>query len=122
MSVLTGFPRTLAPLQKQCRVQFSVENFGFYEVDRETLLSRIITGDETWIHHWDPETKQESMQWKDCGSPTHEISDTTISWKDHGNGVSGLGGILFVDYITHMTAIHHGKTIREGNKGCTASS
>ena len=26
--------------------------------------------DETWAHHHDPETKQESMQWKHKGSPT----------------------------------------------------
>ena len=26
--------------------------------------------DETWIHHYDPETKIQSMQWKHKGSPT----------------------------------------------------
>ena len=38
-------------------------------------MRRIVTGDETWIHHYDPETKQQSMQWKhasspDCGPPS----------------------------------------------------
>ena len=33
-------------------------------------LSRIITEDETWVHRHDPETKQESMQWKHKGSLT----------------------------------------------------
>ena len=26
--------------------------------------------DETWIHHFDPETKQQSMTWKRASSPT----------------------------------------------------
>ena len=29
----------------------------------------LVTGDETWLHHWDPDTKKESMQWKHPGSP-----------------------------------------------------
>jgi hypothetical protein len=27
-------------------------------------LQWIITGEETWVHHYPPETKQESIQWK----------------------------------------------------------
>jgi hypothetical protein len=29
-----------------------------------TFVSRIITGDESWIYGYDPETKQQSSQWK----------------------------------------------------------
>ena len=32
--------------------------------------TRLVTGDETWLHHWDPDTKKESMQWKHPGSPS----------------------------------------------------
>ena len=32
-------------------------------------VERLVTGDETWLHHWDPDTKKESMQWKHPGSP-----------------------------------------------------
>jgi len=27
-------------------------------------LDRIITGDETWVHHYEPECKQHSVEWK----------------------------------------------------------
>jgi hypothetical protein len=30
----------------------------------EELLSKIITGDETWVYGYDPETKQQSSQGK----------------------------------------------------------
>jgi hypothetical protein len=29
-----------------------------------TFISRIITGDESWIYGYDPETKQQSLLWK----------------------------------------------------------
>jgi hypothetical protein len=29
-----------------------------------TFISRIIMGDESWIYGYDPETKQQSTQWK----------------------------------------------------------
>jgi hypothetical protein len=32
--------------------------------DDVTFLSRVITGDESWINCYDPETKQQSSQWK----------------------------------------------------------
>ena len=33
------------------------------------MLSKIITGDETWVYGYDPETKFQSSQWKSPGSP-----------------------------------------------------
>jgi hypothetical protein len=33
------------------------------------FISRIITGDESWIDSYDPETKQQSSQWKSPQSP-----------------------------------------------------
>jgi len=48
----------LAPLQKQCRVQFSEENYKLHEVNPETSFSRIITGNDIQILHSNPEIKQ----------------------------------------------------------------
>jgi hypothetical protein len=31
--------------------------------DNATFLSRVITGDGSWIYVYDPETKQQSSQW-----------------------------------------------------------
>ena len=33
------------------------------------FLSRVITGDESWVYDYDPETKQQSTQWKTPSSP-----------------------------------------------------
>jgi len=34
-----------------------------------TIISNIKTGDETWVYVFDPETKQQSSQWKTPNSP-----------------------------------------------------
>jgi len=33
------------------------------------FLSRVINGDESWVYDYDPETKQQSTQWKAPSSP-----------------------------------------------------
>jgi hypothetical protein len=33
-----------------------------YNREGHNFLNRIITGDETWIHHYEPETKWQSIQ------------------------------------------------------------
>jgi len=41
---------------------------ALYAANRDRVLSQLVTSDETWIHHWDPDIKQESMQWKHVDS------------------------------------------------------
>ena len=59
-------PRILGADQKQQRVIVYNELRQLASND-ETFLSRVITGDESWVYSYDPETKQQSSQWK---SPT----------------------------------------------------
>jgi len=41
-----------------------------------------VTKDETWLYHYDPETKQQSMEWRQSGSPRPEkIPSAKIHWK-----------------------------------------
>jgi histone-lysine N-methyltransferase SETMAR len=61
-------PHDLSPLHKQTRVQCSKDNLDFLEGDK-SFFPHLVTGDETWVHFYDPESKQESMQWKHKGSP-----------------------------------------------------
>ena len=36
---------------------------------QEDFLAKIVTEDETRVHHFDPLSKQQSRQWKSAGSP-----------------------------------------------------
>lgn len=61
-------PKLLTPSQKQDRVDICNDNLELLN-ENWNLLSTLITGDETWVHYYDPETKQQSMQWKHSDSP-----------------------------------------------------
>jgi hypothetical protein len=37
----------------------------------EDMLNRIVTWDESWVHHYQPKSKCASMQWKHPSSPSH---------------------------------------------------
>jgi len=41
---------------------------------QDDILGRVITGDETWVYQYDPETKQQSAQWKTANSQDHKNS------------------------------------------------
>ena len=60
-------PRILTADQKQQRV-ICIE-IRQLASDDETFLSRVITGDESWVYGYDPETKRQSSQWKSPTSP-----------------------------------------------------
>ncbi len=96
------------------RVQKSVQQVGPSTIDRgpqekpmgasltyllrfnnhgEDFLEQIITGDETWVHQYCPETKAQSMARKHPGSPTIKKFKTstssrklmaTVFWDKHG--------------------------------------
>jgi hypothetical protein len=60
----------------------------------------MVTMDETWLNHYDPETKQQSMEWRHSGSPRPK---KFIVQKSAGNVLVLIfwdqDGILFIDYL-----------------------
>jgi hypothetical protein len=57
-------PRQVKPEQQAIRMTTSLDNLQRYNDEGEAMLERIVTGDETWVHHYQPESKQASIQWK----------------------------------------------------------
>ena len=92
--------RNLNMQDRQQWVESSQELLEVYNANPEDFHTRLVTGDETWLQHWDPDTEKESMQRKHPGSPPQEISYPTIS--QQGNGHGGLG--LQRDYIDRLQA------------------
>ena len=62
-------PRLLKDDEKEQRVRCSRAFLTRYETDGCAFLDRIITTDETWLHHFDPETKAMSSVWKTPRTP-----------------------------------------------------
>ena len=59
-------PRLLSDDQKAHRVCVCREQ---QDRDDPNFISNIITGDETWVYGYDPETERQSSQWKSPNSP-----------------------------------------------------
>jgi histone-lysine N-methyltransferase SETMAR len=62
-------PRSLTEEHKQQRKAICSELLARYEVEGDDFLSTIVTGDETQIHHFEPEKKRQSMEWHHTNSP-----------------------------------------------------
>jgi hypothetical protein len=55
---------------KEHCIQICQDPLNQYEAESDSFLDRIITGDETWCHHYKPESKWQSMEWRHVNSPS----------------------------------------------------
>jgi len=73
----------------------------FFRRDPNNFLSRLVSMDETWLYHYDPETKQQSMEWRHSGSPCPPKKIRVQ--KSAGKVLSSIfwdqDGILLIDYL-----------------------
>jgi hypothetical protein len=61
--VAKSVPPLLTPEQKERHVAVCLD-LHKCAADNPSFTSRIITGDESWVYGYDPETKQQLSQWK----------------------------------------------------------
>ncbi|UYV72569.1 hypothetical protein LAZ67_9003782 [Cordylochernes scorpioides] len=72
-------PKLLTPDQKTIRRKLSLDNIALFEANSEEFVNRFVNMDETWTHHFTPESKQQSMQWRHSGSPPPKKAKTVPS-------------------------------------------
>uniref|UniRef100_A0A3Q0RHJ7 Mos1 transposase HTH domain-containing protein n=1 Tax=Amphilophus citrinellus TaxID=61819 RepID=A0A3Q0RHJ7_AMPCI len=91
-------PRHLTPDQKRTRLVTSQVNLALFEANPDGFLERFLAQDECWVHHYEPETKRQSMQWKQPSSPTPEKAKVVSSagkvmisvfWDAKGHTING---------------------------------
>src|ERR1051325_7851624 len=94
------------PQMKRQRVECSREVLAMIREDEERFYARLVTCDETWLHNYDPESKQESMAWKHAGSPaTRKFKVVKSAGKVMASVFWDKDGILLIDYMPHKTTI-----------------
>lgn len=76
-------PRLLSTDHKENRVACSMEFLRRYDREGDAFLDRIITQDETWLHHYDPESKRQSSVWKTPRTPPPKKARVTRSSGKH---------------------------------------
>ena len=84
-------PRHLTEEQKHNGQHICSSLLERYNREGDSFLNRIITADETWVHHYESETKQQSMQWKHTSSskkfksqPSAGKLMLTVFWDSQG--------------------------------------
>ena len=73
-------PRKLTDDQKRTRLDISRYLLFHYEDDPGDFIERVVTQDETWVHHFDLESKMQSKQWKHPGSPSPKKFKIQQGW------------------------------------------
>ena len=64
------------------RCQASEQHPEFFRRDPNDFLSRLVTMDETRLYHYDPQTKQQPMEWRHSDSlRPKKIPSAKIRWK-----------------------------------------
>ena len=60
-------PKFLNADEKRQRCHSSEQLLEFFRRNPKDFLSRLLTMDETWLYHYDSETKQQLMEWRLSG-------------------------------------------------------
>jgi len=66
-------PKGLTEERKRQRLDVCSRHLSRYHEESDNFLQQIVTGDETLIHSYEPESKRQSMQWKHPLSPVAKI-------------------------------------------------
>jgi len=99
-------PCMLTYVQKADRAETSASLLTLFHENPDYFISRFVTVDKTWLHHFDPESKAQSMAWKHVISLAPRkfcviASDckvmATIFWDSER--------ILLIDYLQHSRTI-----------------
>jgi hypothetical protein len=95
-------PKCLNANKKRQRWQSSEQIWKFFgAIQMIFCRARLVTMDETWLYHYDPETKQQSLEWRHSPSPRPKKFRMQ---KSAGKFVDSIfwdqEGILLIDYLS----------------------
>jgi len=98
--------RLLPADQKRTRMKTPEQCLERFNKNKTDFVHRFITMDETWIHHYTPESKQQSKKWTEasCSAPKKTRSVPSAG-KVMASVFWDAEGVLFIDYL------EKGKTI-----------
>ncbi|GBO05538.1 hypothetical protein AVEN_64988-1 [Araneus ventricosus] len=86
-------PKMLTDVHKTKRLGNALTFLTRYSEEGNEFLNKIVTGDETWVCHVTPESKQQSIEWRLSRSPTKKKNqNNVVSTQNHVHCVLGQTG------------------------------
>ena len=91
-------PKCLNADQKRQWCQLSEQILEFFRRDPNDFLLRLVTMDETWLYHYGPDSKQQTVEWRHSGSRrpqkfrVQKSAGKVLSFWDQDS-------ILLIDYL-----------------------
>jgi len=93
-------PKMLMEEHKLKRQASALDFLARYSEEGDNFLSCVATGDEAWVSHTTPESKQQSMVWRHTSSPTKtKFNQTTLIRKITCTVFWDRKGVLLVDLL-----------------------
>lgn len=100
-------PRLLSDVHKERRKSSAQAFQQLFRAEGDDLFTRIVTGDETWIHHFTPESKRQSMVWQKKGDKAPQKAKVVeSSGKVMATVFWDCRGVLLVDYLPRGETIN----------------
>lgn len=100
-------PKALTPHMKHSRAEICRELLDKMEEVGEPFLQQIVTGDEKWFSYYQPESKQESQEWRKVGSPPPlKIKTEPSTRKRMATVFWDVQGILLIEWLPEGTTVN----------------
>lgn len=100
-------PKMLTEDHKRQRIETSREFLTRYAEQGEVFLDSIVTGDETWVYHFTPESKQQSLEWRHSRSPKkRKFKVTQSDRKIMATVFWDRKGVLLIEFMPTGTTIN----------------
>ena len=119
-------PQLLTSDQKLTRLIMSEVNLARIEADQDHFVKRFLTQDKRWVHHFEPETKRQSMQWKHSISPAPKKAKVASSAEKVMASIFwDVKGTVFIDYLQKSKTIngeYYAKLLRGLQQAITRQS
>ena len=77
-------PKNMTIKQKDSQKDVCLHLLERIQSDRN-FLKNVITGDETWIFEYDPETKRQSKEWHLCITTSEQSNNEQVKNKIHAH-------------------------------------
>lgn len=110
-------PRMLTGDQKRQRVNDCRVILQMFVADSANFLSRYVTVDEVWVHHFEPLRKEQSKEWRRPGDPPPiKFRVQASAGKVMATVFWDAEGVVKIDYLEHgrtITGAYYADQIRD---------